>query len=218
VSRRWLAQACIKLERWQQAADEMGRLVEVAPNDPEVWYALALLRLGNGSAQASREVSAGMHKQFAASKDKNALFWLAWTCLLAPDALADKAEPLALVYKAFPDRPREHSYLYVLGIAQYRKGDYEECLKTFEESVAKHGKGGTLYEQLFLAMARQQVGQKEEAARTLEAARKLLLSRGEGNADVQLDLATGLNLQEFLILRREAEQIVGKSASGPRSP
>jgi hypothetical protein len=46
---------------------------------------------------------------------------------------------------------------------QYRAGRFQEAVASLKEGMAAHGKGGTVHDWLFLAMAHHQMKQADEA-------------------------------------------------------
>jgi Flp pilus assembly protein TadD len=62
---------------------------------------------------------------------------------------------------------RDASSLDLLGGTLYRAGRYEEAIRTLQESIVLHGKGGYSDTWLFLALAQQRLGKEDEARRNL---------------------------------------------------
>jgi hypothetical protein len=101
---------------------------------------------------------------------------IVFTACLVPDHGLPAAE---LVKLAQPNvqATRSADYLETLGAAQYRAGQYADACKTLEAAVKLHGKGGTNWMKLFLAMAYQRDRQAEQARAWFDRAR---LARGAG--------------------------------------
>jgi tetratricopeptide (TPR) repeat protein len=89
---------------WERAATDFATAIELGAVDPDVWYCLALARLARGDAEGYRAACAGLLQRFGASTDTPTADWVAWTCALAPDAVADLARPVALAEGAIASR------------------------------------------------------------------------------------------------------------------
>jgi tetratricopeptide (TPR) repeat protein len=107
----------------------------------------------------------------------NVLFVLAEvrTCALAPDADADFAQLVELVQIAQANTPGNWYELYLLGIAQYRAGQYGQAVQRLRESLAGQPDwDGRALSYPILAMAHHRMGQAAEARQALDAASKAL--------------------------------------------
>jgi Tfp pilus assembly protein PilF len=89
-----------------------------------------------------------------------------------------------------------------LGAVLYRAGRYEEAAARLDEAIQAQGKGGAVGTWLFLAMARQRLGQQEEARQCLKTA---LAGFEEALPQDAARWTTRLELQT---LRREAEDLL----------
>ena len=97
----------------------------------------------------------------------------------------------------------------MLGAALYRAGQYEQAAQRLEESIAAYpsapadtGFDTLNYQQLFLAMTKWQLGQRDEARR--------LLAETQSAVDKELQAPSTLwNRRTSLeLLRREAEALI----------
>jgi serine/threonine protein kinase len=138
-----------------------------------------------------------------------------WTPCLAPDGLDDRNLHVKRAETYFAKMPPggHHFGRYVLGAALYRAGQYVQAAECLEESSAAYHHDplppgaafeGRNYQQLFLAMTKWQLGQRDEARRlmaeTLPAVEKELQSPSSAwNRRATLEL-----------LRAEAKALIGQ--------
>src|SRR5439155_9599429 len=87
------------------------------------------------------------------------------TCILAPSPDADLAQLVELAQNLMADDPRSWYYLYLLGMAQYRAGQYEPAVRRLRESLLGHHPelGIRAISYPVLAMAHHRLGQTAEA-------------------------------------------------------
>jgi tetratricopeptide (TPR) repeat protein len=136
---------------------------------------------------------------------------VAWSCVLAPDAVADFKAPVRLAEAALaahPGRGKARSdVLKNLGAALYRAGRFEEAIRRLDESIQIRGDGGDPRAFAFLALAHHRLGHRDEAERWLD---KLVASRPKQGFDFSTDD------MEVRILHREAESLLlGSRPAGP---
>jgi serine/threonine protein kinase len=96
----------------------------------------------------------------------NDLAWLLATCSDA--GMRDASRAVALARKAVELDP-QGGFWNTLGIAHYRAGDCKEAVAALETSM-KLQNGGNSFDWFFLAMARWQLGDKEQARRWYDKA------------------------------------------------
>src|SRR5213075_3272578 len=103
----------------------------------------------------------------------DAVYWTTWTCVLAPDALADWTKPLQLAEKAHVSAPNDFDRINLLGSVLYRAGRFEEAAQrltvahaAFKEAPSK--RSTIIYNWLFQAMVQHRLGHAAEAASWLE--------------------------------------------------
>lgn len=156
------------------------KLLELQPDNIENQYFRALVQLRGGHLAGYRAACEAMSKQFAAPSDESIRHWFAWTCGLGPAALEDLDAVLQQARDLVAQNPGNPTYLDSLGILLYRTGNYEEAAKRLSEGVTAPETGGAgtatsiIYPQLFLAMAKQKLGDKAEAKRLLADAQKAI--------------------------------------------
>jgi Tfp pilus assembly protein PilF len=204
------------LGQWDKAAADYAKAAELNENDPLPSYWLALLHLHNGNKDAYRKVCAGMVARFGQSQNMDAAYWTAWTCLLAPDAVADWQPVLQLAEKALAADPAGFDKLTTLGGLLYRAGQLQQAAKRLTEAEAafknaRNVRGTVTYAWLFLALSEQRLGHAGEANKWLQKALKDL---DEPPPERAIEVGgTSCNRRLTLqLLRREAEeQLVNKS-------
>ena len=133
-----------------------------------------------------------------------------WTCCLGPDAVDD---PNVLVRQAeeFADRNSlQAPYIdfNVLGAAHYRAGHLKEAAQFFDQSIAQYpsnpppSHGSVLWPQLYLAMAKWQLGEHDDARRLLR----------DIEPAIEKSLETPTHLWQYRqiteVLHREAEALI----------
>jgi tetratricopeptide (TPR) repeat protein len=102
-------------------------------------------------------------------------------------------------------RPGSAAFLNTLGVAQYRAGRYREALATLTRSCAKNG-GSYSGDLAFLAMAQQQLGDREQA-RQLLARLRAVIRKLPQDAD-----------PESAAFLREAEVLIEHDPAFPADP
>jgi Flp pilus assembly protein TadD/uncharacterized protein with WD repeat len=85
------------------------------------------------------------------------------TSSLFPDSGIPPADLVALAERAVRAYEKSWSNRETLGAALYRAGRFEDAIRTLEQAVKLHGKGGTPWMKLFLALAHQRLGHADEA-------------------------------------------------------
>src|SRR5262249_9788382 len=75
--------------RWEDAATLYARAAEAPTASDQVWHVHALLRLQLGDRAGYAGACAALVKRFDSTKSAYVANAVAWTCALAPEALAD---------------------------------------------------------------------------------------------------------------------------------
>jgi tetratricopeptide (TPR) repeat protein len=161
-----------------------------------------------------REVCAGILADFGTTENADVANEAAWTCLLSPSATEDLTQPLRLAEKAVAGK-RNAAYLNTLGAALYRAGQLDVSIQRLDEAIQVHGKGGTAYDWLFLAMAHHRLGKADEARQWLDKARRWIDAQEATSQEATGSAQPWSQRLELQLFRREAESLLrgGQSLS-----
>jgi tetratricopeptide (TPR) repeat protein len=208
------AEAYAQLKEWDKAAADLAKSVELAPQQPYPHYRHALARLALADTKHYRDACAGMLTQFGTSSDPNAVFWTAWTCVLAPDAVADWRPVVQLAEKAVAADPKNTGKLLALGAMLYRAGRYQEAAKRLAEAEAAFSetqdpRTSPVYTRLFQTMTLHRLGRSDEAQQQL---RKAVNDIDQPSAEMKIANAAWNRRLTLRLLRQEAEDLLKKSS------
>jgi tetratricopeptide (TPR) repeat protein len=195
----------MELERWERAAEDYARALELAPGDLSLHYEHALACLSAGQANTYRKVCAGMKERFGKLETPVIPAWLLWTCTLGPGALPEASQLglwLKKLEEAEANSPQTSS---LMARAYYRSGDFQAALKHLEEAERRRGKEEVL-DCFFLAMAHHRMGHTETAQRWLDRGKELARSLAEGIAQPNADDSRYRKVAQ--LLRQEAETLL----------
>jgi tetratricopeptide (TPR) repeat protein len=213
--------ACAELGRWDRAAADFEKAVAEGAEEPTfgVRTRLGRLRLATGDRAAYRQACADLLAHLGLEVSPRSADRIAWTCVLTPNAVADREAVVRLAERALKgaDYYDRHLYRQTLAAANYRAGRFEEAVEHLDAGITAHGKGGNPLDWLFLAMVHQRLGHADEARTWLDkAVRWLDASTQDKPADdafgSRIDWQTWLALQ---VLRREAEGVLGARNAAP---
>jgi tetratricopeptide (TPR) repeat protein len=214
-----LAVACgelgsIHAERseWDCAVTHLARAIalktEANSRPPfSILQSYAVACLGTGKIDDYRATCGQMLELFGTIGDDLTTNDLAWTCALAPDAVADPARLVTLAEAAA--RPGSRAVLNTLGAVLFRTGQYGNSVRRLEQSMAAGG-GGDPLDWLFLAMAHHRLGHAPEARFWLDRSVRWLGQAADGS-HVMDSLFWGDRLARGL-LRSEAEALLSDAA------
>jgi tetratricopeptide (TPR) repeat protein len=187
-----------ELGRWQQAAADLMRAIEQDRDKPDPQVDLALVHLASGDIDGYRKACTRLLKDFGQRKVPDTADAVAWTCILAPDAVEDREAVVRCAQWALMKAARKrfdkdkHALLQTLGAATYRAGRFQEAighlndaLKALPEPIGPRlssdpkayggvssgpAPGGDAPDWLFQAMAHHRLGHAEEARKWLDKA------------------------------------------------
>jgi tetratricopeptide (TPR) repeat protein len=193
--------------RWPQAVAQTRKALERGA-DPEVllqaWQAQAASRLAADDLASYRRLSAALVECFGTTINVRVANDVASHCTLLPDALADFKPLLPLIERAAAAAPGNYTVASTHASVLYRAGRLADCLGRYEEAIRLHGKGGTPFEWLFLAMAHHRLGHAGEAKAWLDKSARWLDQPGVKDPQDQAALR---------LLRREAEALLAEKRS-----
>jgi tetratricopeptide (TPR) repeat protein len=143
-----------------------------------------------------------MFERFGTAEEPLTAYTLAWTCVLATQAVADPTRPVQLAERALAKDANDPAYHDTLGAALYRAGRFPEAVRQLGEAstLKPNPKTSPRYAWLFLAMAHHRQGNTDEARRWLDKA-----VHGLDSELAETPWNRRLTLQ---LLRREAEELV----------
>jgi tetratricopeptide (TPR) repeat protein len=211
-------------EEWEKASAEFLKATECKGANGNTWYKRGMLCLGGGDRDAYRKVCADMLQRFGRADDPDSGYWLAWTCALAPDAVADASRPVQLAEKAVAKEPKNLAYRRTLGAALYRAGRFDEAAKQLTEASTldpNDPRTAMAYTWFFLALAHHRLGHADEARRWLDKATRATedalkpLGKSANPAGV---IPPPWNRKLTLrLLRREAEELMQRRPTGAQT-
>jgi len=142
-------------------------------------------------------------------------YHVARACTLAPDAVAEASLPGRLAEKELREFGREFWSLTEQGALAYRAGRFQEAVPFFEQSLRADSRlGRAVLNWLWLALAKQHLGEAEEARRWLDKSQAWLDQYRDG-MPARAEEELGLHLHNWLeahVLRREAEGLIQSEA------
>jgi tetratricopeptide (TPR) repeat protein len=210
----WRAPFHAEHARWNETVADLTKSIELQPERMDCWYQRCLARLGGGQADEYRQDCREMLQRFGQTDNAGDCYWVAWACVLAPDATTNWATAVALAEKSAQGDPQSAMCSNALGAVLYRAGRYDEALARLSEAAAlaeQTGAAGNLspaYAWFFLAMTRHRLGHAEEAKQWLDKAvtwtDKTLADADQGTTDLPWNRRLTLRL-----LRDEATTLLG---------
>jgi WD40 repeat protein/tetratricopeptide (TPR) repeat protein len=196
---------------WSKAAAYYATTAKQYPDVAPLHYRHVLSLLALGDEAGLREACSDLLDHFGTSTNHHIANKVAWDCLLAPGAVANRAAPVRLAEFAVNDAPEAEkpNSLNTLGAALYRAGRFEEAIRRLQEGIRKRGGESLPRDWVFLAMAHHRLGHDTEARRWLD---RLRAHRPNENPDA---FWTEL---EIRLLRSEVEALILYDPVFPASP
>ncbi|HKB41408.1 MAG TPA: tetratricopeptide repeat protein, partial [Gemmataceae bacterium] len=203
---------------WAQAAACSTKAVTAgAIDEGELWFEYAALLLLSGDRPGYVRACAHMIERCGKDRGPRS-YHVARACTLAPDAVADASLPGRLAEKELKDSGRDFWSLTEQGALAYRAGRFQDAVPLFEQSLRADSRlGRAVLNWLWLALAKQHLGEAEEARRWLDKSQAWLDQYRDG-MPARAEEELGLHLHNWLeahVLRREAEGLIQSEA--PRS-
>jgi tetratricopeptide (TPR) repeat protein len=198
-----------RLQRWPEAADDVTRAVELGEDSVSVRHQQVLLCLAAGRLDAYRRGCADVLARFGTEPDTNLANTLAWIGTLGPLPKPEADHCVRLAERALAAAPQPYTFHNTLGGALVRAGRYEDAVRRLHEAIQRHGKGGTAWDWLFLALAQQHLGRTDEARKSLANARAWIDRAAQGKLkDEPLPTSLSWDLRlELHVLQREVEEL-----------
>ena len=200
------AHAYAELSKWDLATIHFARAIELGASERQIGYSLALSRLANGDTKEYRQTCSDLLASVKETDDWNTVNSAVWTCVVSPDSVADATQLVKLGERLLEESPNRAAVLNTLGAACYRAGQFEAASGRLTQSIELSNEGGSAWDWLFLAMAKQKLGQTNEAkewfAKVVEWIDRETNERTQGQLGARLSWEQRLELQA---LRREFE-------------
>jgi len=157
---------------WDLASADFAREHELREPDATMrWYRHALLRLYVGDADGYCKVCRRMRERFSGTLKEYFAGEVIRACILAPGPDADLAPLVELAESMLAPDPGSWFCLYLLGMAQYRAGQYEPAVRRLRESLlGQPDQAVRAISYPVLAMAHHRLGQTAQARQALDAA------------------------------------------------
>ena len=200
--------------QWEEAASEYAPFVE--RYGPTFWaehYARLLVLTSND--QEYRRLCRLLDKLQGDLELKGwESYQLAVICTAGPQSGVESARILRWAENAV-GQSRSALFLFVLGAAHYRAGNYERAAECLEESDAKWGSEPTVHNSFLRAMTYHRLGQNEKSRRCYAAGLQLLRKRSPPPGPDGLPRGALLNAgalsewQHLNMMHREAKAVLG---------
>jgi tetratricopeptide (TPR) repeat protein len=173
-----LANACARLGRWEEALATMDKVAELAPADPWHPYKAAALHLRAGDLAGYRNICREMLERFGDTEDPGVAELVAMTCLLLPEAVADRDRVLKLADWPMTRDVNNRWFLFCRALAEHRAGRHTEAVQGLER-YAPRASGGAGDASAFavLALAQHQQGRREDALAALDQAERIVAAK-----------------------------------------
>jgi WD40 repeat protein/tetratricopeptide (TPR) repeat protein len=195
--------AYASLGQWDKAAADFVRAAQLMPDSSAMWDCQSLVCLRGGDFGGYRKVYTDMWKRFGQTSDPHTACLVARTGMRVPQPVVDPAQLVHLAKKAVAANPNDGWRRYVLGVAHYRAGQYQEAIHWLEKAgEAELGRQAHTFPTFPpLAMAHHRLGHVKEAQHWLDKMAR--------EAPQQfMEPLLWWDWEEFQLLRREAEALV----------
>ena len=199
---------CSAVSCWRTATSappalKIHELLGLKPDDATIQYQAALLQLAaNPDGEVYCKVATAILDRLGGTDDPGVAYDMARAGSLAPGG-TDLPKLVALAEKSAAHAPREGWRMYVLGLALYRAGRYEEAIRKLNESrEADPNWHATALNWPVLAMAHCRLGHADEATRWLVAGRA-------AEPTVDRDVVGSVGVSKLIL--REAQVLVRDS-------
>ena len=125
----------------ERAAADFAGAIHQLPGDLQIRYRHVLSLLALGDEAGLRRACSELLDRFGSSTGSLTANNVAWYCVLAPDAVADREAPVRLAELAVSGAPQAQKpmYLNTLGAALYRAGRFQEAISRLEEGIRQRG-------------------------------------------------------------------------------
>jgi len=193
----------VHLSQWDKAAAEYAKAGWPRPL-PEDACAYACLFLVRGDGEGYHSFCQQMIQRAADTHDPFESFVLARCCAMARKSPVDPARAVQWAKQALASAERGW-YFHVVGLAQYRAGQFDQALQSFTESKVMAGCSKLNW--FGLALVHHSLGHPDEARRCLAKGIQWLEQKAPPSPEQPVKLMPW-DWLEALLLRREAEEML----------
>ena len=189
------AEALAATGRWDEAAADLTKAIELKPKMPSSYSRLGVIRLKQNRPADYATLTQTAVQLFG--NDEGFASTAAWTCVLRPESGVAPADVVTLARLGLTDAPNSFYSLNTLGAALYRAGQWQDAVDTLAKSRSAYMQAasaadlrgdaeaawlmprqdGRPTDWLFLAMANHQLGQQSEAKEWLKRAQEAVNSK-----------------------------------------
>jgi serine/threonine protein kinase len=200
---------------------QLTKAIELNPDQVQLRYWYALIIAEAGDLTGYRRACVAILDRFRRTESPTVAHWVAWSLVLAPDAVMHLNHPVRLAEMAVKSDPKNDQYCITLGSALYRAGRFDEAIRCLNEiSTDREPATGKLFSPIyawfFLAMAHHRLGHVEEARKWLDKASKSLEQEVKAPSD-EANRSWNRRLT-WQLLRREAEALLKQSEADHDKP
>ena len=203
------------LGKWDEALAAYDRMIHDHPDPEDAFVEYASILLLKGDVPAYRKWCVKLAERFGQTEGPFAGSMLSRVCGLTPDALTDPARLVLWAEWAIAKKPSSPRYLHDLGMAHLRSGHPEKALKPFQASIDAGEDGVRNW--YGLALAHCALDHFVEAGRWSEKAEGWMEAKESEFADRTTHPTPPIYVPDWLealLLRREAESLLGKRRLG----
>jgi serine/threonine protein kinase/Tfp pilus assembly protein PilF len=210
-----------QLGRWDEAAAEFDRSLELDPTESYRWYLAAALHAARGDREGYRRTCRGMLERFADTDQPQLAERMAKACSLLPDALdaadADRVQKLALrAVTGTENDPLYYWFVLAKGLADYRAGRHAEAVKWLERYPPNaDGAYWDATKFAVLAMAQHSLGRATQAQASLARAQRIIAKMPDPAKGPPFAAGDWHDWIHAQVLCREAEALLKKERAKP---
>jgi tetratricopeptide (TPR) repeat protein len=207
-----------RVGHWQEAEADFSKLIELEPDNHEYYFALAPLLVQLGDLEAYHRLCEQMRKRFGATtNDSTVAQRIGKVCLLLPSSsdLATAGRLADLAANLGQGQINEPWCQFTKGLAEYRRGHHGRAVEWMQKVLSIEGQMPHRLRRdaescVILAMAKQQLGQGDQAREAL--ARAVAIAQKEVPTLQIADLTGGwVDWLIAHILMREAKALIEES-------
>ena len=207
--------------RWAEAAADYAKVVHDLPLTSNVSTDYAYLLLLLNDTAGYQNYCKELIRRAGETNDVQVGYRLARVCGAAECDAVEPARLIEWASAAAKEKP-DAWYPHVLGLVQYRAGQYEAAIDNLKKSntidwnLSQH-QVPKAQNWLVLAMAHQRLGHADEARKCLETAKTLIAEVHPENPEdpIELDVCDWLPIQVFL---HEAEALLQEPMPDAKTP